>query len=76
MTISGATGVLVHAEKVQQPLARESLKGFAYEQVIDDICDLDWVSLTQEDLISVAWVYYYFSTQFRESLRSLAISTR
>jgi hypothetical protein len=63
-----ATGVIVHAEKVQQPLARESLNAFAYEHVIDDICDLNWVSLTQEDLISVAWVYYYFSTQFRESL--------
>ena len=35
----------------------ESLNGFAYEQV----------NLTQEDLINVAWVYYYFSTVPRES---------
>jgi hypothetical protein len=26
-------------------------KTFAYQQVIDDICELDWGSLTQEDLI-------------------------
>ncbi len=43
-------------------------KDFAYEQVIEDICRLNWASLTEEDLISVAWVYYYFSIQFRESL--------
>jgi hypothetical protein len=49
-------------------LALDSLKRFAYEQVIDEICDLRWMNLTQEDLINVAWVYYYFSTQFRESL--------
>ena len=29
---------------------------------------LDWGKLTEEDLIGVAWVYYYFSIQFRESL--------
>jgi hypothetical protein len=40
----------------------------AYQRVIDDICHLDWGNLTEEDLIGVAWVYYYFSIQFRESL--------
>jgi hypothetical protein len=49
-------------------IAWDSTKSFAYEQVIDDICNLEWGSLTQEDLINVAWAYYYFSTQFRESL--------
>ena len=49
--------------------AADNLKGFAYERLIDDICELDWISLTQEDLINVAWVYYYFSVQFRECLR-------
>ena len=39
-----------------------------YQRVIDDICHLDWSNLTEEDLIGVAWVYYYFSIQFRESL--------
>jgi hypothetical protein len=48
--------------------SRDGSKGFAFEHVVDDICDLNWVSLTQEDLVSVAWVYYYFSTQFRECL--------
>lgn len=44
-----------------------AVKGFAYEQAIDDICELNWIDLTQEDLTNVAWVYYYFSMQFRES---------
>src|SRR5215470_8119865 len=46
----------------------QSRKGFAYKQVIDDICDLNWIDLTEEDLINIAWVYYYFSVQFREGL--------
>ena len=41
---------------------------FAFEQVIDDIRHLNWETLTEEDLVGVAWVYYYFSTQFRECL--------
>jgi hypothetical protein len=45
-----------------------NLKKSAYQQVIDDICCLEWGKLTQEDLIGIAWVYYYFSVQFRESL--------
>ena len=39
-----------------------------YQQVVDKICDLNWVGLTPHDVINVAWVYYYFSVQFRESL--------
>jgi hypothetical protein len=55
--------------EVPSRLARDnSPKRSCYEQVIEDICDLDWISLTREDLTSVAWVYYYFSIQFRESL--------
>jgi hypothetical protein len=41
---------------------------FAYEGVIDEICGLQWKSLTIEDLTDVAWAYYYFSVQFRENL--------
>jgi hypothetical protein len=48
----------------------ERPKQFAYEQVVNDICDLNWISLTREDLIGIAWVYYYFSIQFRESLET------
>jgi hypothetical protein len=52
----------------QSRLAHSESKAFAYEQVIDDICDLNWSDLSQEDLVNVAWVYYYFSVQFREGL--------
>jgi len=52
----------------QSSLANGEFKAFAYEQVIEEICNLSWISLTQEDLINVAWVYYYFSVQFRENL--------
>jgi hypothetical protein len=43
---------------------------FEYERVINSICKLNWTALTEEDLVSVAWVYYYFSIQFRESLET------
>lgn len=39
-----------------------------YESIIVEICSLRWASLTQSDLVGIAWVYYYFSIQFRESL--------
>jgi hypothetical protein len=39
-----------------------------YEQVIEEICDLNWAELNEEDLIRVAWAYYHFSVQFRECL--------
>src|SRR5260370_5184465 len=40
----------------------------AFEGVIDEICGLNWGNLVEDDLVSVAWVYYYFSVQFRECL--------
>jgi hypothetical protein len=43
-------------------------RAFAYERVIDDICELNWTALSEEDLIRVAWAYYHFSVQFRECL--------
>ena len=52
----------------QSCLTQGEFKVFAYEHVIDDICNLNWINLTQEDLINVAWMYYYFSVQFRENL--------
>jgi hypothetical protein len=39
-----------------------------YHKVINEICQLPWQSLSSQDLISVAWAYYYFSIQFRENL--------
>jgi len=43
-------------------------KPFAYEMVIDEICALPWDSLTTDELVDIAWVYSYFSIQFRENL--------
>ena len=54
--------------QIVSALPRDNSTGFAYERVIDDICDLNWVNLSHEDLIGVAWVYYHFSGQFRECL--------
>jgi hypothetical protein len=51
-----------------QTAARSEVAAFAYEQVIDEICNLGWITLTEEDLIRVAWAYYHFSVQFRECL--------
>ncbi len=39
-----------------------------YKKVIEDICDLNWRGLTEEDITNVAWVYYYFSVQFCENV--------
>src|SRR5262249_2048497 len=52
----------------QSRLAHRELKVFAYEQTIDDICNFNWIILTEKDIINVAWVYYYFSVQVRENL--------
>jgi hypothetical protein len=43
-------------------------KPFGYEIVIDEICRLSWEKLTKDQLVDVAWAYYYFSIQFRENL--------
>jgi hypothetical protein len=39
-----------------------------YLRVIDEICDLNWHTLTRDELGAVSWAYYYFSVQFRENL--------
>jgi hypothetical protein len=51
-----------------QTLARSESVLFAYEQIINEICNLGWIVLNEQDLIRVAWVYYHFSVQFRECL--------
>ena len=56
------------AKTKQAGLRHDNLADPAYKQEIDDICDLNWRDLAQDDLINIAWVYYYFSIQFRESL--------
>jgi hypothetical protein len=42
--------------------------GFGYQRVVDEICNLNWENLNADNLINVAWAYYYFSIQFRENL--------
>jgi hypothetical protein len=41
----------------------------AYKQVVNEICDLAWTRLTEQECIDVAWAYYFFSIQFRENLK-------
>lgn len=41
----------------------------AVDRVIDEICALPWSSLSSDEMADVAWAYYFFSIQFRESLR-------
>jgi hypothetical protein len=36
--------------------------------VVEEITGFAWNALSREDLMAVAWGYYYFSVQFRESL--------
>ncbi|HEY8290038.1 MAG TPA: hypothetical protein VIG49_12275 [Acetobacteraceae bacterium] len=46
----------------------ETSQPSGYAAAIKEICDLNWSRLPQDDLLSVAWVYHYFSIQFRENL--------
>ena len=43
---------------------------FAHTGVIKDICNLRWGSLSQDSLINIAWVYYYFSVHFKECMEA------
>ncbi len=49
-----------------QPEARHET--VPYAQVIDEICALNWTALSREELIDVAWAYYFFSVQFCENV--------
>ena len=51
-------------------IRRDQPRQFGFERIIDDISSLNWTEIGEEDLISVAWVYYFFSVQFRECLES------
>ena len=55
-------------QKAQLGLTPHDLNRFAFERVIEGICELNWSKLVEEDLISAAWAYYHFSLQFRECL--------
>jgi hypothetical protein len=56
------------SQQTQWLAADENVMGFEYQKVIDNICNLNWSHLAHTDLINVAWIYYYFSIQFRENL--------
>ncbi|WP_428483895.1 hypothetical protein [Rhodopila sp.] len=45
------------------------LDNFAFEEIIQEICYLDWAGLDEEEMVHVAWAYYFFSVQFRENLQ-------
>jgi hypothetical protein len=40
----------------------------AWVEAARSICNLNWSALAEQDLIAVAWAYYFFSIQFRENL--------
>jgi hypothetical protein len=40
----------------------------ACERAFAEICALNWQGLSADELIDVAWVYYYFSVQFCENV--------
>jgi hypothetical protein len=44
------------------------LDGQHYQQVVEDICNLNWSGLTRGELKSVAAAYRYFSVQFCETV--------
>ncbi len=50
------------------PVRQNNLDNLSYKSVIRQICDLRWKDISRDDLISVAWAYYYFSIQFRENM--------
>jgi hypothetical protein len=54
----------MHGQFGQKDLAGDSF----YAVVINEICNLNWSRISEKNLISIAWVYYYFSVQFRENL--------
>jgi hypothetical protein len=41
---------------------------FYFEDIIDDICQMNWTLLSKHELMAAAWAYYFFSIQFRENL--------
>jgi hypothetical protein len=66
---SDSTGVIEDSTSAIHSTSLSS-KEFEYERIIGDICNLNWTTLSRDELIGVAWVYYYFSIQFRESLET------
>lgn len=47
----------------------QTIVEFAYDEAIAEICDLNWLDLSEDEVVGVAWAYYFFSVQFRENLQ-------
>jgi hypothetical protein len=45
-----------------------SVSAKSFSGIVDDICSLRWQALSADDVVAVAWAYYFFSVQFRENL--------
>jgi hypothetical protein len=45
-----------------------TLTNAGYLGVVDRICALNWSHIDEAEITRIAWVYYYFSVQFRENL--------
>ncbi|MGA8171071.1 MAG: hypothetical protein WB816_09625 [Methylocystis sp.] len=50
------------------PPLEASEKSAPYARVIAEICDLNWSVLSRDELVDVAWAYYFFSVQFCENV--------
>jgi hypothetical protein len=50
------------------PATAATIEEFAFHRAIDEICELDWANIAEQQLVDAAWAYYYFSIQFRENL--------
>lgn len=40
----------------------------SHKDLVDEICSLDWEALGAAEMTDVAWMYYYFSVQFCETV--------
>lgn len=39
-----------------------------YQEVVDEICNLNWRALSADELTNIAWAYYFFSKQFCQNV--------
>ncbi len=46
----------------------DTLSANAYDDVVQEICKLNWRGIDHDALVDVAWAYYHFSIQFRENV--------
>ncbi len=49
-------------------LANSAPVGLSSETLVSEICQMKWEKLDHDQILDSAWIYYYFSIQFRENL--------